>query len=769
LPLPMRLIPKAPGQDLRPPPPHAEGGAEVPEPGPSWEAAAAAAAAAAAGEMPLTVKGKAMAMPVRPPSAKFPGEHDQASAPSSKAVAAVTSKSQGMWAPSAAKAQEAWPSKAPPAPASASQEPPSPWRAKQMAMKREAAGTEAMKASESMVRTVFIDELPMPSRPKVGPCDTDREVFACRLPADLRNEEKLREWLGADFGPVEYVFFLRDRPDAEPNGRAYIRFQQHDAAALYIEAEGDGATWSESERARQRSRNVYGSDLYAAFFGSDGHILPSLVSQAGVRQLWASSEVKPPRGVSSPFKARQLHFFTECNEQEFERVRSTLEESLRTFHEQSSHFAEAQDRLRRGDAGAPQPKRKSGPQSLSWDPATGKYVEEDLPADLQELINGSGGQHTQPTTDATKGGFQAFGKGGEKGGVLPPGKGASQAFGKGGEKGGELPPGKGCFQAFGKGGEKGGEPLPGKGASRAFSKGGEKGGEPPLGKGCFQAFGKGGEKGGEPPPGTGAPQAFGKGSEKGGELPLGKGGFQAFGKGVEKGGELPPGKGACQAVGKGGCQPLGKGCEPLPGKGAEPLPGKGGCQSSSNGEEVLPGKGGCPVPGKGGEAAFDKGGEPGRPRLPQPAGKGSKPSADGMDGRVRLRPPSSLLDCIDLGKADAKLLDLTERGETLVGEGRALAQQGQAQRAIERYREGLRLLMQTVPEGVDERSSNVSEVDRLRLQRISDHMSAMEALSVAAPQPEVPAVPAVMGAGAGHAGGAGEDGSGRRPRRSRWN
>jgi len=226
----------------------------------------------------------------------------------------------------------------------------------------------------------------MPKRPDVRPSVHDREVFVHELPEDMRAEGKLVQWLTKDFGPVDHVFLLRDGLDGPPNGKAYIRFKEHSAAALYIEVEGStAAAWSESERASQRSRSVYGSDVYAAFFGQDSRILPDLLSQCGVGSLSAQSEVKRPWSQSSPF--RQLHFFAECSEHAFRKVRACLCDALQAFHRGCDRYAQAVEQLRAGEGqhGQKRPRPNSA-VSLSWDPATGQYVEEDLPAELQELV-----------------------------------------------------------------------------------------------------------------------------------------------------------------------------------------------------------------------------------------------------------------------------------------------------------------------------------------------------------------------------------------------
>uniref|UniRef100_A0A7R9ZY54 MIT domain-containing protein n=1 Tax=Pyrodinium bahamense TaxID=73915 RepID=A0A7R9ZY54_9DINO len=203
---------------------------------------------------------------------------------------------------------------------------------------------------------------------------------------------------------------------------------------------------------------------------------------------------------------------------------------------------------------------------------------------------------------------------------------------------------------------------------------------------------------------------------------------------------------------------------------------RGGTDSGYPQERPRPqlpvGKGGATGPG-----GVDGGRPQERPRPQQPlAGKGGAPWVPAEfragDGGHRPGRTGSMLECIDIdsNRANAKQLDAMERGELLVDEGRALAKQGEVEKARAKYREGLRYLMETVPETED--SSKVSEVDKVHLQRISDYMSEMEALSVPPQIPGVMGAPAVMGGGAsfgaGDTGDNAADGASRRSRKSRW-
>jgi len=101
---------------------------------------------------------------------------------------------------------------------------------------------------------------------------------------------------------------------------------------------------------------------------------------------------------------------------------------------------------------------------------------------------------------------------------------------------------------------------------------------------------------------------------------------------------------------------------------------------------------------------------------------------------VDARPPQTasqkkvgLLDVIDASQMNSDVLDAIERGEALVKEARALVEQGRLPQAKQKYRQGLRCLMSTMPDTPQD-GSDMSEPDKLHLQIISDYMTEMEAL-----------------------------------------
>lgn len=256
----------------------------------------------------------------------------------------------------------------------------------------------------------------MSKRPEVGPGKPDREIFVKQLPDNIYTEELLRNWVEEDFGEVEHVLMLSEDLFSITAGRAYIRFKEHEAAMLYIDAEGETAAgWSEAERAAQRGHCVYGSDIHAAFSGSDGDVLKAVLDYCGIKKLWMQSEVQEPWGEGAPpLEAVQpiipyLHFCVECEFEKLEDVRLTLGEVLQDFHERATNWLRAPPPVSRKQRMmqrfyAADPTDEKNPMSrqirakkkrevvvpkgkcLVWDSAHGKYVKEDLPIEVVDLI-----------------------------------------------------------------------------------------------------------------------------------------------------------------------------------------------------------------------------------------------------------------------------------------------------------------------------------------------------------------------------------------------
>lgn len=98
--------------------------------------------------------------------------------------------------------------------------------------------------------------------------------------------------------------------------------------------------------------------------------------------------------------ARQLHFATECSDEGFEKVKHSLANALTSFHVEAERYAQAAEGLRAGP-----PKAQSYPNAFraqAWDPATGKYSEEEVPADIQALMSNS----QQESRGSKRGGYE---------------------------------------------------------------------------------------------------------------------------------------------------------------------------------------------------------------------------------------------------------------------------------------------------------------------------------------------------------------------------
>jgi len=237
------------------------------------------------------------------------------------------------------------------------------------------------------------------------------------LPSTIDTEDELRDWLhdwlGTGEQDIQGAHFLRNRTWSSTNGKAYVTFRDHGAAAAFLRDDG-GATssWSEAERAHQRSKSAYGVDIHAAFTEADGSMIQSIQTQCGVRDLWALSGTQcPPSGPKVPVPtAQQLHIVADCTEEDFEDVQSALGFALERFHEwialrlkrvqtvvvrpagagpqlPVSRYARNLERIKRGEVprGNTKPSKNSA-SCLRWNPATGQYEEDDIPDDLQEIM-----------------------------------------------------------------------------------------------------------------------------------------------------------------------------------------------------------------------------------------------------------------------------------------------------------------------------------------------------------------------------------------------
>lgn len=173
--------------------------------------------------------------------------------------------------------------------------------------------------------TLFIDELPMLSRPEVEPAERDCEVFLTGLPVQDYSKEDLFEWFKQTGKIVDLN--LLNGTNGRPNGCCYIRYEEHDQAAGWVGVEEFGVTavWSESERLLQRAQSAYGSDAHC--------VLEMVVATAEVQDVWMLSEAQAHDTWAPKPSGKQLHFSVCCDEQHLESLKRALAEALASFHE----------------------------------------------------------------------------------------------------------------------------------------------------------------------------------------------------------------------------------------------------------------------------------------------------------------------------------------------------------------------------------------------------------------------------------------------------
>eukprot|EP00931_Biecheleriopsis_adriatica_P055866 TRINITY_DN3310_c0_g3_i1.p1 TRINITY_DN3310_c0_g3~~TRINITY_DN3310_c0_g3_i1.p1 ORF type:complete len:1201 (-),score=285.64 TRINITY_DN3310_c0_g3_i1:56-3658(-) len=207
-------------------------------------------------------------------------------------------------------------------------------------------------------RAIFVDELDMSCRPSAAPSKQDREVFMKNLPVqdgnDCLPEADIRGWLEG-FGKVEDMHLLR-KVEGGPSGQGYVRFREHEGAVECIKAHADvedeldvSADWSESERVLQGASSIYGYDVHKGLTDS---VLETVKKAAKVKTLWMLSESRPSSGPKAPkVQGKQLHFISECSDQEFEELKSQLQKVLGDLHQElsSKRAKAAEGEKRRAD------------------------------------------------------------------------------------------------------------------------------------------------------------------------------------------------------------------------------------------------------------------------------------------------------------------------------------------------------------------------------------------------------------------------------------
>jgi len=186
---------------------------------------------------------------------------------------------------------------------------------------------------------IYLDELPMASRPEVEPRLDDRELFL-DLPRNVRSEAAAKEWLtGMNFGTgVDEVLLMKDSKGVA-TGKAYIRFKSHPEALKALNAvikTGAGAqqaAWSESERAARGTRGPYGLDMIRRLCGENNARLQELSQVNGLASLTVAAGDGKPDADGKTAGQNQVHFVARCEEEpQAERCKAILAAELAKIH-----------------------------------------------------------------------------------------------------------------------------------------------------------------------------------------------------------------------------------------------------------------------------------------------------------------------------------------------------------------------------------------------------------------------------------------------------
>jgi RNA recognition motif-containing protein len=204
-------------------------------------------------------------------------------------------------------------------------------------------GQESKSKSDIVLRTIFLDELGMKSRPKKNAGARDREVFLRALPVGDCTKKQIFEYLEG-FGKLEKLEDLwllpSDTDPSKPKGNGYAKFATHSDAQQCLNAHaGDGgdemegdvlANWSESERAIQGEASIYSKDIHKAF---DNKALEAAKKATGIEALWMSSQLQKPSDHNAQvFDVNYMHFTSKCTEEQFTTLREHLTKKLADFH-----------------------------------------------------------------------------------------------------------------------------------------------------------------------------------------------------------------------------------------------------------------------------------------------------------------------------------------------------------------------------------------------------------------------------------------------------
>lgn len=216
---------------------------------------------------------------------------------------------------------------------------------------------------EAVMTTVFIDELSMPLRAFVEPCQEDCEVWVDRLPG----EDGFQDWSNA-FGEVEDLFRVPDPSGSQPSGRGYVKFKGHSAAARCVD-QGAGR-WSESERwlsSQQQARrgdrsSVYPENMISKILGTRGDVIAGLRDEVGAKALMLRGE---GLGDNDKMESSRVHFVCKSALEALPKLHPALERAIEKIHsEVQNKGVSGGARGRRGE----RPSKDLLRESVPWRP-----------------------------------------------------------------------------------------------------------------------------------------------------------------------------------------------------------------------------------------------------------------------------------------------------------------------------------------------------------------------------------------------------------------
>mmetsp|Transcript_83855 Transcript_83855/g.166403 ORF Transcript_83855/g.166403 Transcript_83855/m.166403 type:complete len:1056 (+) Transcript_83855:84-3251(+) len=216
---------------------------------------------------------------------------------------------------------------------------------------------------KEQVICIHVDELALPSRPRVHPCLDDCEIWVDPLPDD----EDTDEWLNT-FGEVAEVFRVPNNEAGSPSDRGYVRFADHASAVKAVEAQV--AQWSESERiiasqqANKRGNTcTYPFSVVGFIIGPGGKNLHSIRDDIGASMLVLRGEgLNPAQSQQHKVDSSRVHFLCKGPPDALLRVHSALEAALASIHNDIAERLEEPNR----------PRTREGSRSRSRQPCSSR-------------------------------------------------------------------------------------------------------------------------------------------------------------------------------------------------------------------------------------------------------------------------------------------------------------------------------------------------------------------------------------------------------------